>query len=84
VPSEWKEIVAFRNVIAHEYFGLDSVEVWEILTKDYPEFERQFRDFCKKYPDRAELLNALKQISSDHHDKEFIQTYLDGIIGSLQ
>ena len=27
----WKEIKSFRNIIAHDYFGVDANEVWEII-----------------------------------------------------
>ncbi len=32
----WPTIVALRHRIAHDYFGLDLVRVWEIVTKDLP------------------------------------------------
>jgi len=27
----WAQIIAFRNVVVHEYFGLDSELAWEIV-----------------------------------------------------
>jgi len=27
----WHKIQAFRNIIAHNYFGVDEYEVWEII-----------------------------------------------------
>ncbi len=35
----WRKIYAFRNVIAHDYFGLLSKEVWEIVIKDLPKLK---------------------------------------------
>ncbi len=32
----WSSIVALRHRIAHDYFRLDLVRVWEIATKDLP------------------------------------------------
>ena len=29
----WKKIKDFRNIVAHNYFGIDSDEIWEIITK---------------------------------------------------
>ena len=35
----WAQIVGMRNVFAHEYFGIDSSLVWEIIKKDIPELK---------------------------------------------
>ena len=29
----WLKIKDFRNIVAHNYFGIDSDEIWEIITK---------------------------------------------------
>ena len=29
----WSKIKDFRNIVAHNYFGIDSEEIWEIITK---------------------------------------------------
>ena len=36
---EWVQIVGMRNVFAHEYFGIDSRLVWEIIKNDIPELK---------------------------------------------
>lgn len=33
---EWHKIRGFRNLIAHDYFGIDVEEVWDILTNKLP------------------------------------------------
>ncbi len=33
---EWVRIAAFRNVLVHNYLGIDLQVVWEILTCDLP------------------------------------------------
>ena len=33
---DWRKIYAFRNVLAHDYFGIYPAEVWEIITKHLP------------------------------------------------
>ena len=33
---EWAQIVGMRNVFTHEYFGIDSSLVWEIIQNDIP------------------------------------------------
>ena len=36
---EWSQITGMRNVFVHEYFGIDSAIVWEIIKKDIPELK---------------------------------------------
>ena len=36
---EWRKIYAFRNMIAHDYFGLLSEEVWQIVEKHLPKLK---------------------------------------------
>lgn len=33
----WKRMVGLRNVIAHEYFGVDIRIIWQIATRNLPE-----------------------------------------------
>jgi uncharacterized protein with HEPN domain len=32
----WAPIMSMRNRIAHEYFNLDLLKVWEVVTTDVP------------------------------------------------
>ena len=36
---DWSKINAFRNVLAHDYFGIYPAEVWEIIQKDIPKLK---------------------------------------------
>jgi uncharacterized protein with HEPN domain len=36
---EWLQIVGMRNVFVHEYFGVDSNLVWEIIKNDIPDLK---------------------------------------------
>jgi len=37
---EWRRIAAFRNVLVHDYLGIDVERVWEITQRDVPELKR--------------------------------------------
>jgi uncharacterized protein with HEPN domain len=40
VPQiDWRNIKAFRNVVAHEYFGISERILYEIVTHEIPELE---------------------------------------------
>lgn len=36
---DWRKIVAFRNFVAHEYFGIDLELVWDIVVNKIPPLE---------------------------------------------
>lgn len=44
---EWAQIVGMRNVFAHEYFGIDSALVWEIIKTDIPELKEKIEHILK-------------------------------------
>ena len=33
---EWIKIKGFRNLVAHDYFGIDAEEVWQIIKSKIP------------------------------------------------
>ncbi len=37
----WQDIKDFRNLLAHEYFGIDLEIVWSVIQDDLPELVRQ-------------------------------------------
>jgi uncharacterized protein with HEPN domain len=37
----WPQIIALRNILVHEYFGLNMHQVWTMTQKDLPTLEEQ-------------------------------------------
>jgi uncharacterized protein with HEPN domain len=38
---KWRDLAAFRNILVHNYLGMDLAQIWQIITDDLPLFEQQ-------------------------------------------
>lgn len=36
---DWRRVAAFRNVLVHDYLGVDLAAVWQIVMQDIPELK---------------------------------------------
>ena len=49
----WAQIVAMRNVLVHEYFGVDLQEVWRTVEKDLPVLKQQIEALVKRLEEQG-------------------------------
>lgn len=40
---DWYKIRGFRNIVAHNYFGIDAEEVWQIINEHIPKLQNDIR-----------------------------------------
>jgi uncharacterized protein with HEPN domain len=43
----WAQIIAFRNILIHEYFRVDLKTVWKIIERDLPNLKSQVEDILR-------------------------------------
>lgn len=44
---DWFKVKGFRNIIAHNYFGIDAEEVWQIIQGSLMNLEEKLRDLTE-------------------------------------
>jgi len=61
----WRQIVDFRNIISHEYFGLNYEDIFEIIEKHLPIFTQEILDVAAKLKDSEDFKLALSGAQND-------------------
>jgi uncharacterized protein with HEPN domain len=39
----WPQVIAMRNVLVHDYFGVDLEEIWRVVERDLPELKNKLK-----------------------------------------
>ena len=43
--TPWKQVKGMRNYIVHEYFQIDDVVVWDVVSNNLPELKNQIQKY---------------------------------------
>jgi uncharacterized protein with HEPN domain len=47
---DWPSIAALRNVVVHDYLGIDLVQIWDIVERDLPALKRTIVAMLEEEP----------------------------------
>jgi uncharacterized protein with HEPN domain len=48
----WADIVGLRNILVHQYFGIDLTQVWETAELDMPVLKAKVREILQEINDK--------------------------------
>jgi len=68
-PKYFRKIVNFRNVIVHEYFGIDEDEVWDVVTNKLSLLDQDMKMIIRQ----IDISMAIKSVLDEPLDKSIKQ-----------
>lgn len=48
---EWSELKGIRNVLVHEYFGIDYEIIWNSIKENIPDLKSKIEKYLQNFPD---------------------------------
>ena len=45
---DWRGISGFRNILVHDYLGVNLVRVWEVVERDLPDLKTKILDIMQE------------------------------------
>jgi len=45
---DWRDISGFRNILVHDYLGVNLVRVWEVVERDLPDLKTKILDIMQE------------------------------------
>ncbi len=76
LEENYRVAVDFRNLLIHEYFGIDPEEVWNIIKDDLPNFKHVIVNAIKKID-----FNIKKQLADAYIE---MNKHLDFVVNALK
>ena len=46
---QWRQLIGLRHVLVHEYFGIDSKLIWQIITNDIPKLKKDIQSLLSTF-----------------------------------
>jgi uncharacterized protein with HEPN domain len=83
LDNEWQIVVDFRNVIAHEYFGIDSDEIWEVITIYLDKFGDEITKLFEN-GDKEILDDVIKSNLDDFKYSTKTVAFLTGLLEKIE
>ena len=65
IKPSWRDVVDLRNIVAHEYFGINVDLIFDIVKKDVPKLENELIELVKNYPDLNAINWSIEQAKND-------------------